>query len=497
MLSSADFRIAFLSGAFPDERIELVGALGRESLSALFELEIYLTRDGEEFSSAELDALLAAPCAVALGPDPGDILHGILESVRMIDGSGNLMPRYLATMVPSAWLLTQARTNRIFQEITVPAMVESILVQYGLKAGEDFEILVSGSYPPREYVVQYEETDWDFIQRWLEAEGIFYWFDHAGARDKLVISDTNARSTPIAAPKAVSYRGRNNLGAGGESTVWEWALTQTRVPARVAVYDYNYRTPHLRLIGKAPVDAARGFGTVMYYNEHFKTEAEGAGVARVRAEQILCARRVFSGWTDCPRFRAGHVFELMDHYDATNDGEYLITSIEHRVGHGILPGSEAISATAEGTLEPYKARFEAIPLAVQYRPPRVTPWPTIRGVLHAHVDSEDAGEYARIDASGRYKIRLPFDSGNAGPGLASRWMRLAQPYAGAAYGSHQPLHKGAEVLVVHNDGDPDRPMLLGSVPHAHTVSPVTSPNATQSVTHTPSGIRVELEDLES
>jgi type VI secretion system secreted protein VgrG len=495
-----DTHIAFLSGALPDDgTLRLFGVEGRETLSRLYEFELYLTRQGEAFSPAELDALLDAPCAVALGPNPGDVMHGLLQRIRLLDTSGTLPPRYVATMVPTAWLLTLARSNRVFQEMTVPDMVQLILTQYGLAPGEDFDILVSGTHPTREYAVQYEETDWDFIQRWLEDEGFFYWFDHGGPRNKLVIADANSYATPITSPSAVSYRSRNDLAAGGLATVWEWGLAQQRVAARVAVFDYNYRTPHLRLIAKAPADPA-GFGSVMHYNEHFKNTAEGAEVARVRAERILCARKVFSGWTDCARFRVGHVFQLQDHYDGTNDGQYLITAMEHQVGHGIPDPGRDIGAegqNAEATpINHYKARFEAIPLAIPYRPERLTPWPSIHGVVHGHVEEDSPGEYAQIDELGRYKIRLPFDSGNAVGTLASRWIRMAQPYSGAAYGSHHPLHKGTEVLITHIDGDPDRPIIVASIPHAHTVSPVQSPNATQSVVHTPSGIRIEMEDLQ-
>src|SRR5262249_10072727 len=105
------------------------------------------------------------------------------------------------------------------------------------------------------------------------------------------------------------------------------------------------------------------------------------------------------------------------------------------------------------------------------------------------------GQYAEIDETGRYKVTLPFDSGNNKGAAVSRWIRMAQPYAGPGYGSHHPLHRGTEVLVAFLDGDPDRPVIVASVPNAHTVGPVTNSNATQSVTRTASGIHIELEDL--
>jgi type VI secretion system secreted protein VgrG len=494
--------LAFLSGALSPERIRLLGVRGREAISRLFEIELFLGSDGEPLTADELDGLLQAPCAIALGPDASDVVHGILRRIQSVDTSGTLVPRYVATMVPTAYLLTLARTNRIFQNLSVPAMVTSILEQYGLAAGEDYQMAVTGSYPAREYVVQYEESDWDFIQRWLETEGIFYWFEHGGERDKLMISDSNECATPIAAPRELRYRQPNTLSAGDVSSVWEWMLIQQRIPARVAVFDYNYRTPNIRLVGKAPVDAKGGFGSVMFYNEHFKTNAEGEALAKVRAERFGCVRRTFSGWSDCGRLRVGHVFELADHFDSANDGAYLITSIDHRAGialpdDGAGRVTGALSAHGAHTeVEHYKAFFAAIPAAVPYRPERVTPWPVIHGVIHGHVEEDSTGDYAQIDEAGRYKVRFPFDSGNAPGTQASRWIRMSQPYTGVGYGQHHPVHKGAEVLLAHIDGDPDRPIIVGTVPHGHTVSPVTKTNLTQSVTHTPSGLRIELEDLQ-
>jgi type VI secretion system secreted protein VgrG len=145
----------------------------------------------------------------------------------------------------------------------------------------------------------------------------------------------------------------------------------------------------------------------------------------------------------------------------------------------------------------YRAAFQAIPAKTPFRPARSTPWPSIHGIVHGHIQSDGSGQVAEIDDQGRYKVRMPFDLATR-PGMAaSRWIRKAQPYAGAGYGMHFPLHKGTEVLIAHLDGDPDRPIIVGAVPHATTPSPVNVSNATQSVIQTATGIRVEMEDSQS
>jgi type VI secretion system secreted protein VgrG len=180
-------------------------------------------------------------------------------------------------------------------------------------------------------VVQYEESDWDFLQRWLEHEGLYTWFEHGGPTDTLLVGDSAGDATPIAdssAPRGASalrYRSANNLDAGDEASLWDWEVEQRRIPARVAVFDYNYRTPHVRLVAKGSADEKTGFGTVMRYGDHAKSPTEAAAIAKLRAERLACERRVYSGRTDCARFRAGHWFSLADHDEPDHNRKYLIT----------------------------------------------------------------------------------------------------------------------------------------------------------------------------
>jgi type VI secretion system secreted protein VgrG len=484
-------QIAFMSGAMKGDDLRLQGLVGREALSRLFEFDLVFSRKAGPYTRDQLELVLRTPCAMTMGPRPGDVVHGILSSIEVVDSARSVEARYLARMVPTIWLLTLSRSNRVFQETTVPQMVEKILVQYGFARGHDFEILTTRPNPLREYMVQYEESDWDFVQRWLEHEGLYYWFEHGGTTDKLIISDTNHDATPIDDPAAIRYRERNNLTNLRDSTVWDWTPRLRRTAARVAVYEYNYRTPALPLAEKIDVDVVKGFGGVFHYGEHFRTPEEGKAVATLRAERMAGERLTVTGKTDCARFRVGHSFQLENHPDAANDTEYLITTIEHRVGFPLL----ADGALGDASLR-YVASFGAMPYDVAFRPERVTPWPSIHGVIHAHIDGDTTGEYAEIDDLGRYKVKLPFDSGGVRGLKASQWVRMAQNYSGAGYGSHFPLHKGTEVLLVHIDGDPDRPLIVGSVPNPQSPSPTTMKNATQSVIQTASGLRLEMEDLQ-
>jgi type VI secretion system secreted protein VgrG len=481
---TAKVSLAFAAGKLEPGEVTLMGVSGRERLSSLFAFDLYLVRNAGPFSDDEMDALFSVPCAIAMGEGPGDVVRGVLESVRRLDPTRSDTAHYLARLCPTVSLLGLARTNRIFQDLTVPEIVASVLAQYRLLPERDYRILSRARSPKREYVVQYEETDWDFLQRWLEHEGLYYWFEHGGANEVLVISDGRHGAPSIVEPAAIPYRSANTLGSGDAASLWDWEVLQTRIPARVAVFDYNYRTPLVRLVTKAPADEKTGFGTVMRYGDHFKTLDEGTAVATLRAERLACGRRVYSGTTDCSRFRVGHWFSLEGSTDSGHDRQYLVTEIDHHVGE--MPDEAP---------RRYWSRFKAIPLDVQFRPEQQTPWPSIHGIMHGHIAADGSGKFAEIDEQGRYKVSLPFDSGNARGTAVSRWIRMAQPHSGPGYGSHQPLHKGVEVLLAFIDGDPDRPIIVGSVPNPHHVSPSTSQNATQSVTRTASGIHIEMEDL--
>ncbi len=481
--------LEFLSGGLEDDEfLEVRRVTGREELSRLYRFDIVLKHDHGLLSQAQLDAMMKSPCVLSLGHGDADFVHGILETIELIDAVPGDHALYQARLVPSAWLLTLAKTNRIFQSKTVAQMIEDILKLYGLSSGQHYAMLIEGG-TEHEYVVQYEESDWDFIQRWLEHEGCYYWFEHTAEGEKIVFADHNDDATPIAEPVEIRHRHRNDLSSDGSSSIWDWTFQQKRIPARVTVVDHNYRRPHIPLIATAVTDETLGFGTLFHYNEHFKDGDQGKKVAKLRAERILCARRTLRGKSDCPRLRVGHSFKLEGHFETTQDGRYLITAIDHEGG--------VAQQDADGHIAQYRAHFDAIPIDVQFRPERVTEWPSIHGVLHAHIDADGDGEHAHLDDKGRYKVRLPFDgSGNKGSS-SSRWIRKAQPYSGSGYGQHFPLHKGAEVLLAHIDGDPDRPIIVGAVPCFHTASPSTNANATQSVIQTASGIRIEMEDQQN
>lgn len=481
--------LAFASPGLTELDLRLDGVAGHEQISHFYEIDALLSAPEGPLTAAEIDALLLSPCLLALGATEEDVVHGLVESVEELDTGDDQDARYLVRVVPNMWLLTLSKGSRVFQGLTLAGLIEQVLGGYQLRAGADFDLRITKGGPPREYVVQYQESDFQFLERWLERSGVFYWFEHRREGEILRVADENADATRIDEP--IAYRGRHNLREDGVTTIWDFRCRARRRPAHVVLADYNYRTPHVALVAHEVVDAERGFGVVFDYGEHFKDVDEGKAIAGLRAERLRSEQRTFAGKTDSPRVRVGHTFTLSGHPVEGYDGEYLVTALDYRAGRAIR-GDKANSGAS-----PYEATFTAIPKGVPYRPEMSTPTPRIHAVINAHVEADTDGALSQMDDQGRYKVRLPFDLAGAEGTKASRWVRMAQPYSGSGYGFSFPLHKGAEVLLAHVGGDPDRPVILAAIPNAHSVGPSTAKNASQSVIKTASGIRIEMEDNQS
>jgi type VI secretion system secreted protein VgrG len=240
---------------------------------------------------------------------------------------------------------------------------------------------------------------------------------------------------------------------------------------------------------ESKVEESSGVGVVYEYGDHFKSPGEGAAIAKLRTEAIRCRETVFEGMSDIRPLRPGAVFGLEEHFNSEFNGDYVVVSVNHRMKR------EFSEAGVLGSKIEYDNDFECIKSDIVFRPERKTEWPVLT-MMNAVVDAGGDGQYAEIDDQGRYKVKLPFDCSDKKDGKASRWIRMAQPYAGANMGMHFPLHKGTEVLLTFIDGDPDRPIISAAVPNPETGSPVKGSNQTHCAIHTGGGIRLDMEDAD-
>ncbi|HBQ13939.1 MAG TPA: hypothetical protein DEF51_23360 [Myxococcales bacterium] len=470
----------FACSAFEAGENVVYGYHLRESVSRLFEIELFIARDDDLPMDADATReLLRGPCALVLGERhaPSEPMYGVLREWSLLECAPGHQTLYRAVMVPSLWVLTQTLRSRVFQALSVPDILRAVLDEHGFVEDQHYSVSVEASYPEREYVAQYEESDFDFLARLLEHEGIFFFFDCSEGTDLAVFGDANGAFIDADTPD-VRYVPRADR-RGGEETFHRVQRRHRVVPHRVVIRDSNYRTPLVPLQCDAEVHAD-GRGLVALYGDHFPDDGEGSRIATVRAQEIATdeERCVASGYV--PSLRSGRTFALTDHPLDELDRDYVVIEIERR------RDQEGPDTDVD--------RFTLLPRSVPYRPARETPKPRIFGYVHARIDGEIEGTPAPIDDQGRYRVLLPFDGVGELGGRASRWMRRAQVYAGPAYGMHFPLHIGAEVLLAHLDGDPDRPIIAAAIPNPATSSPVTSENPTQSVLRTKGQIVQEWED---
>jgi type VI secretion system secreted protein VgrG len=486
-----DLSTIFTSEALAPYDARVHEVAGREELGRLFEFRVRFSVETDALPDEDLDALLERPCSIRLGAGEDDVIHGIVSEVEVVESLEGRRAVYVATVVPAVWLLTLSRVSRVFQNMTVADMAKDILTRAGF-GEKDVVFRLFAKPEKREFCVQYEESDWDFLQRWFEHEGYFYWFEHHADGERLIIGDVNDATPDLPGDAQLRYHELAGMVRPWE-VVYAWTSARKRTPRRVVLKDYNELNPGLPMVGQADIGTRNGFGVLFAYGEHFDNPEAGKRLAKKRAERCKVEHSLFRGRTDCMRVRVGHRFELVDHFKSENNRTYVLTAVEHYLGR--LPPADLPESSMEREDYGYRGTIEAVPFDVQYRSARTTPWPRIDGVIHAHVDSDTEGKFSTLNGQGRYRVRLPFDSTGKCGEHASNWVRMAQSYAGAGYGSHFPLHKGTEVLLAFVDGDPDRPMIVGAVANAQTPSPSATRNATQSVIRSASGIQFSMEDF--
>lgn len=468
--------------------LDVLRVSGTHRLSGIYEYEIDLeaTIDGG-LPCEDIEQLLVKPCHLMVGRGetiPQEV-HGVLRRVELLPMGEADVVHYRVTLVPQLWRATLAYGSRIFQNtdhldegLTWPAIVSLVLAEHGVA----HELRLSATYPAREYTVQYDETDFVFVSRLLEHFGIFYFFEQRPEGEVMILADDPSVFKAHPDHEMIPYSlqpGEADLSETG--SVSALGRVHEVRPAGVDLRDYDWRRPTALPGGEAPADEASGHGTVYQYGDHIKDAAEGADLAKIRAEQLMATRQVFRGRISIPSILPGHKFSLNGHPSGDLDIEYVVTEIAHAMAR------EESGAAFDKT-------FTAIPATVPFRSQREAPIMRVRGTTHAIVDGPTDGTAAPIDELGRYKLVFPFDRDAETGGRASRWVRMAQASTGAHYGIHFPLHIGCEVAIQHLGGDPDRPIIIGALPNADTVSPVTNEDATKSRIRTRSGILVELED---
>ena len=468
-----------------DEKISVLKFEGEEKISGLYKYEIDIVSKDMELDSSKI-INNAAVFSFVRGQEKPEEIHGMISQFEQY-GRNEEYAFYRLILVPRLWALNLVFQNEIYQQADISDIIKKIMTDAGFSK-KDYKIDLKNTYTKQEYVVQYRETNYDFLNRRLEYFGIFYYFDNSNNADVVVFTDSNSRLPSINSADSVEFN--ENLNAmGNDELIFNLSLKEKVVTGSVKLKDYNYMFPEKQLIGESKLSSGMP-GNFYDYGENFETENEAGTLAKVRNQELLSHSKIFYGLTDNRLFRAGHRFKLSSHFRNDWNSEYILLDVSIK---GFQLGMIEL-LHEEKSSRHFECIFKAMPFDIDYRPERKTPIPKISGIMSARIESGDQDEYAFIDDHGRYKAKMLFDLSDKTNGEASLPIRLSQGYSGPGYGIHFPNHKNTELIFACVDGDVDRPVGLGTIPNPSQAAPVVSKNKTQSIIRTAAGNEFLIED---
>jgi len=439
-------------------------------MSMLFHFDLELAA---ESSNIALEEVVGNEALLGLLSDTGGNggerwIHGVVNEVAQLETRDKLTI-YRASVVPSVWRLDQGRDSRIFQNQDIESIICGLLKKARIK----HSFRVKGALEKREYCVQYRESDWAFISRLLEEEGFYYYFEHRKyEHDKyehvLHMADGVEFYPDIPDSKTVSLHAPDSMEPGAEH-ITDFNVRQRLCPERVTLSDFNFKKPSLDLKSKDPAQQESGV-EIYDYPGLYEEPDSGEKLAGVRLDEARAAGTQAEGTSTCPRFAAGHLFNLEDHpRKDLNNKPYLLTRVVHEVTKSAGADTGALDRRCQ-----YANVFLCVPGKVRFRPPQITPKPMVRGVQTAIVTGPDREEIY-TDEHGRVKVQFHWDREGAYDDKSSCWIRVSQVWAGQGFGAMWIPRMGHEVIVDFLEGDPDRPIITGRVYHAQNPPPYELP----------------------
>jgi type VI secretion system secreted protein VgrG len=368
---------------------------------------------------------------------------------------------------PWLWFLSRTSNCRIFQRTSVPEIVHGIFRERGFT---DIDDRLSGSYEAREYVVQYRESDLDFVCRLLEQEGIYFFFEHTAASHVLVLADSLIAHSPTPFYSTLRLLPPDQNREAHLDHISSWQCVSELETGAYALTDYDFEKPRVDLAAtvSAPGEHPLSEYEVFDFPGNYCQPGEGNRYARTRLEELQAGRTRASGEANARGLQTGCLFTLGGHPVAAANCEYLLTSLDASIqAHELESGAGEVAPV-------FSCRFGAIASSQTYRPPRRTRRPSVQGVQTATVVGK-AGEEIWTDDYGRVKLRFHWDRQSSSDEESSCWVRVAQAWAGSGFGALHVPRIGQEVIVEFLEGDPDRPIVTGRVYNFDNMAPYELP----------------------
>jgi type VI secretion system secreted protein VgrG len=476
-----------------DVRFHAMG--GDEGLSRPFVYEIDVISDRSDIKPSELLGQ-SVTVHLSMGDDDGDLRHwnGRVTRLDYIDTSDDGDSRYRLTVRPWLWQLTRSADCRIFQRMSIPEIVTKVFQDRGFT---DFDQVLFEDYEQREYVVQYRETDFQFVSRLLEREGIYYFFRHEDGKHTLVLADSPQAHSPSPGCEKLPFAPDDEHRDATQQYMRQWKSEAQLESGVFAQGDYDFTKPQVQLFSQASASDSAATALQVYdYPGGFDNFADADAVVRLRLDQSRRDAQRWSGDTNARPMVVGATFDLTDHPRDDQNQTYLVTWARYRIR-----GQDARSTDDDE--DPFTCTLTAIEADVTFRPPIAAPKPTVRGPQTAVVVGP-SGQEIWTDKYGRVKVQFPWDRVGTKDENSSCWIRVSQAWAGSSFGAQFVPRIGQEVIVDFLEGDPDKPIVTGCVYNATNDLPFSLPdNQTQSGVRTRSspggslsnGNEIRFEDL--
>lgn len=413
------------------------------------------------------------------------------EFVALLDVGGH----FKAEVRPWLWFLTRRTDLRIYQNMKVVEIIQSVLQEYGFSG--NLKLKLSHTYETREYCVQYRETDLDFIDRLMQEEGIYYYFNHTPDTEEMVLIDDMGKHVDIAAPSTLKYRdySMRSTNETSEPFVFSWSGQEKVRSAKVVLEDYNFTNSTATLTSENRTTRKKHYLEDAHerydYPGHFREAGLGEHRARVRMEAEAVAQHTVSGVSDAINMAVGCLFKIEDLPRTKGEPkEVLLLECAHEIvqleafHEGFFDGAAKLAeatGVSPDTKEPHLVRFVAMDAAnTQYRAPFRTPWPTVGGI-HTAIVTGPKKEEIHTDEYGRIKVQFHWDRDGKEDDNTTCWVRTMMPWTGKNWGVIAIPRIGQEVVISFEEGDPDRPVCIGMLYNDKTMPPYTLPeNKTQS-----------------
>ncbi|MDH5727809.1 MAG: type VI secretion system tip protein VgrG [Gammaproteobacteria bacterium] len=437
---------------------------GNESISELYQFNVTIVSE----DNLSMPDLLAKSVQLSFQPDNCDSVRELNGIISRIDFSKEVgySVLYKIEIVPICELLKYRGDNRIFQELSVEDIITKVFETANIPS-DMYSFNLNEQHALRHYCVQFGETDFAFISRLMEEEGIFYYFEHNNGEHVMIITDQSAVLAEIEGA-IIDYQVESGL-ASNSNHIQNFSYREQVITKGVSLRDFNFKKPALDFSSMA--EASNDLALSVYeYPAVFQEESTPDDVSAIRLQEKLLAEKLASGRSDRNNLCPGYLFTLEDHNVSEFNIEYVITRVRHR---GQQP--QVLEALSSGQGSSYQNTFEAIPSDVVYRPIRKTRKPQITGVQTAIVVGP-AGEEIYTDEFGRVKVQFHWDELGQKDENSSCWVRVSQLWAGAGWGAMFIPRIGQEVIVEFVNGDPDRPIITGRVYHGTNKPPYTLPD---------------------